>query len=124
MLPQVARNNLHVLAAASQVEHFCLAEIPVSRVPPREEALWQQFWEWAATHPPLRCLSLEANPEDKTALVLQLASLVELGRRRPELRIRSTVPPASDLGWCRSSESDTNFFYAWDELFAWDHAHA
>ncbi|PRW45179.1 lactation elevated 1 [Chlorella sorokiniana] len=114
---QEVRSNLHALAAASQLEHLCLTEVPHTRAPPSEEALWQQWWEWAATHPPLRCLSFEINPAVKNALGLQMSSLVELARRRPQLRIRNTVPPASDLTWCRSSEPDSNLFYCWEELF-------
>lgn len=108
---------MRVLAALTQLEHFCLTEVPHARAPASEAALWQQFWDWAATHPPLRCLSLEVNPADKNALGMQLGSLVELARRRPGLHIRNTVPPASDLSWCRSSEPDSNLFYCWEELF-------
>lgn len=115
---QVALYNLPALAAASQLAHFCLTEIPPYRCAQNEDALWQRFWDWAATHPPLRCLSLEVNPADRSGLAVQLEAVMALARRRPGLRIRNTVPPAADLGWCRSCEPYSNLFYCWEELFS------
>lgn len=114
---QVARNSLPALAAAPQLEYFCLTTFPDCLHVPGEAELWQQWWDWAATHPPLRCLALEPEPSDPNMLHKHISSLVALARRRPALSIRSTLLPADDLCWCRSSESDTtSFFFFAEEL--------
>lgn len=118
---QVAQNSLEALAAASQLEHFGLTSYPDSLDTSRAQALWQRWCDWAATHPPLRCLSLEPDQSqsNRGSLHAHVGSIVALARRRPELCIRSTAAPPADLSWCRSSEPDVrSFFFFAEELLS------
>lgn len=117
---QVAQHSLPALTAAPQLEYLCITSIPKPPATLAAEALWQRWWDWAASHPPLRCLGLDMGPDDAEQLSMALLdALLALARRRPGLRIRRTVPPADNLSWARSSEAlASDFFFFWEEMLA------
>ena len=110
---------MHALEAAARPEYFCLTDMIGEEAPEAGmRRLWQRFWDWAATHPPLRCLALEVDEEYQQGLVAQRRELLALAQHRPGLRLRSTAPPPSDLSWCRSAGTAANLSLFWEKLFA------
>ncbi|KAI7842307.1 hypothetical protein COHA_003947 [Chlorella ohadii] len=80
-------DNLEVLRSTAQLEFLCALTLPC--IGDREDSFdhWDAFFEWVATHPPLRCFGFEPGDvaEVKTALLNAVLNMVQ---RRPHLILR------------------------------------
>lgn len=78
-----------VLAAASQLEFVGILSCPDHEC--TEQADWEAFWGWAATHPPLRRLSLDfMSALDADVDVHVFNAMMRLWQRRPSLHVTHT----------------------------------
>ena len=88
----VALRLTGLLEQARSLETLCLLLPPASTVMDAE--CWSAFWQFVATHPPLRSLPYEVPADSPTCSLQLLDALVLLQRRRPALQVRRLVSPA------------------------------
>lgn len=96
----------------------------------QDVALWEGLWSFAASHPPLRVLGLDADTAEEIYLTMTLLdALLRLARTRPALAIHRTANGGGmprcgapgrqqqQLDWCRSTvRSRQDFFFLWEEF--------
>lgn len=75
-----------LLCGAPQLEYLCCLDCP-ERTAGEMRPQWRAFWEFAATHSPLRCLGFVADDGNDFKLLL-IDALLHLKERRPALQLR------------------------------------
>ena len=85
-----ALENIDVLAAAQRLEYLCLLDALDAKVMIADPAFPCRFWDWAATHQPLRCLAFEHTADDGPAPLHMFDAVLDLAVRRPGLLVRRT----------------------------------
>ncbi|KAL4423384.1 hypothetical protein ABPG77_004315 [Micractinium sp. CCAP 211/92] len=111
------------LAAARQLEYLCAMFMPTTTGYSEDgrsaeddagraaAQRWAAFWDFAATHPPLRCLGIDTtfhrcHPrlERATPSVALLDALVRLKHRRPGLHLRRTPQGGGTGFWVECAD--------------------
>lgn len=85
---------MDLLRAASRLAYLFSAGAPHALNCSRETTFerWRAFWEFVATHPPLRCLAyapnLDFESQERQGSHLLVRALFMLNHRRPGLQLR------------------------------------
>ena len=87
----VAEASVPQLTQASHLSHLSLLNLPEKGASPELVRRWVAFWDFAASHPPLRTLSFR-DPDDYDAYVVTLVMnllgpCMRLAAKRPRLQV-------------------------------------
>lgn len=73
------------LSAAPRLAYLCSLDMPKLF----SGLVWYEFWDFAATHPSLRCLAIDPSVSDSWSAPVELVdALLDIRSRRPELQLR------------------------------------